>query len=94
MTKNWHVYIIKCADQSLYTGITSDLHRRIKEHNLGKASKYTRSRLPVQRVYFETLPDRSEALRREIQIKKLTRSNKIALIRSHNARQKKKSTKS
>lgn len=74
------VYILECADLTLYTGWTNDLSKRLRCHNLGKASKYTRVRVPVKLVYFETHSDKRAAMRREYQIKKLSRSQKLALI--------------
>lgn len=76
---NW-VYILKCADGSLYTGWTNDLERRVKAHAAGRGAKYTRARLPVEPVYSESLPTRGEAMRREAQIKRQTRSEKLTLI--------------
>ncbi|MEC9375220.1 MAG: GIY-YIG nuclease family protein [Pseudomonadota bacterium] len=81
MKKNkWQVYILKCSDDSLYTGITNDLAARIRKHNSGEASKYTRSRLPVRLVYKENQPDRSTASQREANIKTLNRAKKFDLI--------------
>ncbi len=79
MKKSWHVYIISCSDDTLYTGITNDLARRIKEHNDGIGSKYTRPRRPVQLVYREGRGSRSAAARREAAIKGLTRQEKMKL---------------
>lgn len=76
----WQVYILRCADGSLYTGITTDLDRRLTEHNAGRASKYTRTRRPVELVWFESAADRGAASRREAAIKKLPRRDKAALI--------------
>lgn len=76
----WQVYILRCADGSLYTGITNDLERRSEKHNAGTASRYTRSRRPVVVVYRESQPDRGAALRREASIKALSRTAKEALI--------------
>lgn len=76
----WFVYMLRCSDGSLYTGITNDLDRRTAQHNAGKASRYTRSRLPVAREYQEEQPDRSAALKRELAIKALSRKAKEALI--------------
>lgn len=76
----WLVYILKCGDGSYYTGITNDLARRLKAHKAGTASKYTRSRLPVKVVCREMLPNKGQALRREMEIKKLTRAQKTLLI--------------
>jgi putative endonuclease len=80
MTSLFYIYILKCSDNSLYTGYTDNLERRLKKHNQGKASKYTRSRLPVSIVYSEDHPDKSSAMKREIWIKSLSRENKIKLI--------------
>lgn len=77
------VYILACADGSLYTGISNNVERRLKEHNKGTASKYTRARLPVNLVYLENTSSKSEALKREAQIKKLTRKEKINLINNN-----------
>lgn len=74
------VYILRCRDGSLYTGSAKDLVRRLAAHRSGKGAKYTRSRLPVELVYQEAAPDRSAALRREAEIKRLTRPQKLALI--------------
>jgi putative endonuclease len=76
----WHVYIVRCADASLYTGIAKDLHARISEHNAGGGAKYTRTRLPVELVYIEEASGRSAAQRREAAIKKLSANDKRALI--------------
>ncbi len=80
---DWFVYILRCADDSLYTGITTDVERRIKEHNgeIAKAgAKCTRARRPVTLVYQESAADRSAASKREMAIKSLTRQQKLALI--------------
>jgi putative endonuclease len=78
----WQVYIVRCADGSLYTGIARDLDRRIAEHNAdkGTGASYTRSRRPVRLVYREPAADRSAASKREYQIKQLSRAEKLALI--------------
>lgn len=76
----WYVYILRCADGALYTGSTTDIDRRVKEHNDGKGGACTRSRLPAKLVYKEILPNRSEAQKREAQIKGLSRDKKLALI--------------
>ena len=76
----WQVYILRCADQSPYTGVTKDLQARLSAHNLGKASRYTRARLPVAMVYTESAADHGTALRRELQLKKLARTAKEQLI--------------
>ena len=80
----WCVYILKCSDGSLYTGISNSLSERINTHNSGKGAKYTKSRLPVTLVYKEYTSDKSRSLKREIEIKKLTRSRKIELINGAN----------
>jgi putative endonuclease len=80
----YYVYILKCADNTLYTGISIDLERRIKEHNSSnKGAKYTRMRRPVILVYSEEYPDRSSASKREYEIKKkMTRADKLKLIKT------------
>jgi putative endonuclease len=75
-----YVYILKCSDNTYYTGYTVDIGRRLEEHQQGLASKYTRGRTPVELVYLESHPTKSEALKREIQIKKLPKSEKQRLI--------------
>lgn len=75
----WIVYILRCADDTLYTGITNDLPRRLSQHESGTGAKYLRGRTPLVLVYQETLPDKSSALRREMEIKGLDRASKIAL---------------
>ena len=77
--KVWYTYIVKCSDGSLYTGITNDLTRRILQHNLGKGAKYTKHRRPVELVYNEQHPNRSEASKREYAIKQLTKKEKEKL---------------
>ena len=76
----WFVYMLRCADGSLYTGYTDDVQRRLSTHQSGKGAKYTRSRLPVELAYWEELPDKSTALRREAAIKRLSRERKLKLI--------------
>ena len=73
-------YLLRCADGTLYCGWTNDLEKRLAAHNSGKASKYTRSRLPVKLVYFETFDTKQEAMSREARIKQLSRREKLALI--------------
>ena len=72
--QNNYVYIVRCRDQTLYTGWTNQLEKRIEAHNAGKGAKYTKARRPVELVYFETFEHKSEALKREYQIKQLKRS--------------------
>ncbi|MDG2460483.1 MAG: GIY-YIG nuclease family protein [Luminiphilus sp.] len=82
---NWHVYIVRCADESLYTGVTTDLRRRISQHN-GIASggaRYTRSRRPVALVWSRTCASRSAAQKEETAVRRLSRRQKLALIRQH-----------
>lgn len=76
----YYTYILRCGDGSLYTGYTDDPIRREAVHNSGKGAKYTRARLPVRLVYTEAFETKSEALRRENEIKRLTRMEKLALI--------------
>ena len=79
--KEWFVYMARCADGSLYTGIAKDVTRRCQQHNAGTASRYTRSRLPVELLYHEPHPSQSSALKREVAIKAMTRREKLAMIR-------------
>ncbi len=82
LAEQWIVYILRCADGSLYTGIAKDVDRRLEQHNAGTASRYTRSRLPVALEYQEEQPNQSMALKRELAIKALSRKAKEALIQS------------
>ncbi|MDU4890595.1 MAG: GIY-YIG nuclease family protein [Clostridium sp.] len=75
-----YIYIVRCSDDTLYTGWTTNIEKRIKCHNSGKGAKYTRCRLPVELVYFETFEDKSTALKREYEIKQLSRDKKLLLI--------------
>lgn len=76
----WHVYIVKCADGSLYTGIAKDVEARVLLHNAGQGAKYTRARRPVELVYREPVGDHGDALRREYRIKQMATENKRRLI--------------
>lgn len=76
----WHVYIVECADGTFYTGITTDLERRVLEHNSGKGARYTSGRGPVRLVYSQRAENRSEAGIQETRIKKLKQEDKIRLI--------------
>lgn len=76
----WWVYLLCCADGTLYCGVTNDLERRLAAHNSGRGAKYTRPRRPVALVYQEPCPDRSAALRREAALKRLPRAQKLALL--------------
>ena len=80
MEKEWTVYILQCRDGTLYTGITDDLQRRLRAHQEGKGAKYTRGRGPLVLKYRETHPDKSSALRREHELKRLRREEKLAII--------------
>ena len=77
----WRVYILRCADSSLYTGVSTRVTERVAAHNAGRGAKYTRSRLPVELVYEERAESRGEALRREAQIKRLPAEQKRKLVR-------------
>ncbi len=76
----WRVYMVRCADGSLYTGCTNDLARRVAAHSAGKGARYTRSRRPVVLVWSARAKDRGAALRREAELKALTRTEKLALV--------------
>ena len=79
----WYVYILKCSDNSLYTGVSTDVERRLKEHNAKNSrSKYTRSRQPVELVHTESCASKSEALKRENEIKRLSSKEKRSIITS------------
>lgn len=78
----WFVYLLRCNDGSLYTGVSTDVPRRCREHTAGTASRYTRARLPVRLVYQESVANRSAALKRELAIKAMTRSEKLNLIQA------------
>ena len=75
-----YTYILRCRDGSLYTGWTNDLEKRLAAHNAGLGGKYTRSHRPVELAYHESYPTREEAMRREVQIKRLSREEKLSLI--------------
>ena len=77
---SWHVYMVRCADASLYTGCTNDLLKRVAAHNAGKGARYTRSRGPVKVVWSVRVKDRSAALSREARVKQLTRAEKLQLV--------------
>ncbi len=80
MTSVWFVYMVRCSDRTLYTGVTTDADRRIADHNRGRGAKYTRNRLPVELVFLEPAGDRGAALRREHEIKRMRASEKQTLI--------------
>ena len=81
---SYNVYILSCSDNTLYTGWTNDLERRINVHSSGKGAKYTRGRLPVKLVYFEKFNDKKLAMKREYAIKRLSREEKLKLIKDWN----------
>lgn len=81
MGNSWKLYILRCRDGSLYTGITTDVQKRLAAHNVGKGAKYTRGRGPLELVYREDCGDHSAALKRELEIKSLTREEKLKLIK-------------
>lgn len=76
----YFTYILRCSDGSLYTGWTTDIEKRVALHNAGKGAKYTRSRLPVELVYSEQFPSKEEAMKREYEIKTLSRQEKMSLV--------------
>ena len=80
MANTWKLYILRCGDGSLYTGITTDVQKRLEAHRSGKGAKYTRGRGPLELVYREECGDHSTALKRELEIKKLPREEKEKLI--------------
>jgi len=77
--KPWSVYMVKCSDDSLYTGVSNDVEKRVTAHNLGKGARYTRGRGPVKLIYTEECPDKSRASIREAEIKKMSRKEKFLL---------------
>lgn len=81
----WYLYILRCGDGSLYTGITTDVEKRLEAHRSGKGAKYTRGRGPLELIYREECGDHSAALRREIEIKALSREEKLKLIQKPEA---------
>jgi predicted GIY-YIG superfamily endonuclease len=83
MPMSYFVYILRCGDDTLYTGSTDNIERRLAAHQSGKGAKYTRSRGPLTLVYQEELPDKSAALKREAAIKKLTRPQKLQLLKEN-----------
>lgn len=79
-TEEWSVYILRCGDESLYTGIAKDVAKRLKQHSDGKGARYTRTRLPLSVVYQESCSSRTRALVREYELKKLPRAKKLEII--------------
>ncbi len=86
MNNNWFVYILRCADNTLYTGIAKDINKRLDEHNTAgkQAAKYTRSRCPVTLVYSEKSDSHSDAAKREYEIKQMSKKSKELLVSTHN----------
>ena len=80
-TRHWYFYLVRCADGSLYSGITLDADERVRVHNAGKGAKYTASRRPVRLVYFEPYPTKSAARKRELEVKRWRSDKKEALLR-------------
>ncbi len=80
--RQWSLYIVRCADATLYTGIALDVEDRVRKHNLGQGAKYTRGRGPIELVYTEQVGSRSAASRREAEIKRLPAARKRALVRN------------
>lgn len=78
----YYIYILRCVDNTFYTGYTNDLEKRIQTHNNKKGAKYTRGRTPVRLIHFETFDNKSDALKREYEIKKLSRKEKLKLCQS------------
>lgn len=83
---SWLVYILECSDQTLYTGVTNDLPRRLSAHESGQGAKYTKGRGPFTLLYSEACEDKSAALKRELAIKSLDRSAKFALIKAEQSK--------
>ena len=80
MEQIWYLYILRCKDDTLYTGITTDVEKRLEAHRTGRGAKYTRGRTPLELVYQETCGSHSQALKRELEIKKLKRAEKQKLL--------------
>lgn len=83
MESTWYLYILRCRDASLYTGITTDVEKRLEAHRSGKGAKYTRGRAPLELVYREECGTHSDALKRELAVKALTREQKQEMIASY-----------
>ena len=83
MENTWYLYILRCGDNTLYTGITTDVEKRFEAHQSGKGAKYTRGRGPLELAYRETCGDHSVALKREYEVKRLTREQKQKLISAY-----------
>ena len=83
MDGKWYLYILRCNDGTLYTGITTDVAKRFSQHNAGKGAKYTRGRVPLELVYQAECVDHSDALKQELYIKSLSRMEKLTLIENY-----------
>ena len=83
MDSLWYLYILRCGDGTLYTGITNNLEKRLEAHRTGKGAKYTRGRGPLELIYREICEDHSHALKRELEVKKLSRQQKEYMIKNH-----------
>ncbi len=79
--QNWHLYLVRCADDTIYTGISIDVEARVTKHNSGRGAKYTSTRLPVRLIYSESKPDRISAMKREVQVKRWSRKMKEDLVK-------------
>lgn len=86
MESTWYLYILRCKDGTFYTGITTDVEKRLEMHRSGKGAKYTRGRGPLELVYSERCDDHSHALKRELEVKKLSREEKQRLINDENSK--------
>ncbi len=78
---NWYLYMVRCADDTIYTGISIDVSARVTKHNSGRGAKYTSTRLPVRLIYSESQPDRISAMKREVQVKRWSRKMKEDLVK-------------
>lgn len=87
MSRKSYIYIVRCSDGTLYTGWTTDIARRVREHNAGKGAKYTKSRRPVSLVYSEEFDTKEEAMRREYEIKHMSRKKKCGLLDNEETKQ-------
>ena len=83
MDSEWYVYMLQCGDDTIYTGIATDVQRRLEQHRAGTGAKYTRGRGPLKLVYMASCGNHSQALKTELQIKKLSRNEKLALISTY-----------
>lgn len=82
MERPWYLYILRCGDDTLYTGITTDVEKRLEAHRSGKGAKYTRGRGPLELIYREVCADHSAALKRELEVKAMSRTEKLQMVAS------------